>query len=176
VIETNCEQTIFHLFEHAIAIEYKAAEMYCTFSRLFSHVPEISAFWTGLEQDEMFHMETLVTLLDGLRPDEYDAPVDKQLWENMVAVHDLINGNLAISVSNLNDAYEVAHELEFSEINGIFKFLTIEAITSEEQGQFMRDEITKHERKLIDFGDTFGDKAWRLKIAIQQLSTEEGTE
>ena len=77
---------------------------------------------------------------------------------------------------NLNDAYEVAHELEFSEINGIFKFLTIEVITSEERSKFMRDEITKHERKLLDFGDTFGDKTWRMQIAIQQSSTKDGTE
>ncbi len=176
MIETNCEKTIFHLFEHAIAIEYKAAEIYCTFSSLFSHVPEIAAFWKALEQDEMFHMETLVALLDGLRPDQYDAPVDRQLWEDMVAVHDLINGNLTVSVSSLDDAYEVANELEFSEINAIFKFLTIEAITSEERSKFMRDEITKHERKLLDFTDTFGDKTWRMQIAIQRPPTKDETE
>ncbi len=168
MIELNSEQTIAQLFEHAIIIENKAAEIYNAFSRLFSHIPEVSAFWDGLKQDEILHADTLTEIFESLTLEQLQSPTEKQLWDNMTTVYGLANKDLISPVKNLDDAYETTHQLEFSEVNVIYKFLAIEFIPFEERSNFLLEGIDKHEKKLMDFSRDFGDRAWRKQILIQQ--------
>jgi hypothetical protein len=69
----------------------------------------------------------------------------------------------------LNDAYELAHELENSEVNSIFKFLTSELIPSDKQEEFIFSTIKQHQQKLLDFDRNFGDSEWRKGIKIQRI-------
>lgn len=44
----NITKNIAGFFEHALEIEQKSADIYAKLSKLFSHVPEVSAFWDEL--------------------------------------------------------------------------------------------------------------------------------
>jgi len=68
----------------------------------------------------------------------------------------------------LDDAYELAHELEFSEINSIFELLAAEPVPSDNQEKLIHSIIVKHQQKILDFSHNFGDKEWRQGISRQR--------
>jgi rubrerythrin len=156
--------TLEDLFERAIEIEKTAAEVYATFSRWFSHVPRVSAFWRELNQDEIEHAETLGAIRDRLTPQQLSSAAEEGIWK---AVHDIRNRlrkDWKGHVDTLDDAYDLAHELEFSEVNAVFRFLAVDVVPSEEREKFVVSQITQHQQKLLDFGQEFADRAWRRQI------------
>jgi len=165
--ELNHEKTIDELFKRAIKIERKAGDIYKELSNLFSHIPEVSALWKGLAEDETLHMNTLQDIHKSLTQEQLSSPSDEQIWENVVKIQYLLDKDLLGQIKNLDDAYELAHELEFSEVNAIFKFLTIDLVPSEERKEFVMSEIKQHQQKLLDFDHNFGDRTWRRQINIQ---------
>ncbi len=68
---------------------------------------------------------------------------------------------------NMNDAYELAHELEFFETNSVRTFLSAELASSRERHIFLRKEVHRHQGKLMSFTRNFGDRAWRRQIVCQ---------
>ena len=66
--------------------------------------------------------------------------------------------------SNLDDAYECAHELEEKEVEVIFDLLKEDSINKYEGIHTLLKEDQEHLQKLIDFGDTFGKMEWRKLI------------
>jgi hypothetical protein len=78
-----------------------------------------------------------------------------------------LNKDLIGPIETLDDAYELAHGLEFSEVNTIFAFLAGEYVPSEHRKEFVRVEITRHLEKLTHFGENFGEKDWRIGIKVR---------
>jgi len=72
------------------------------------------------------------------------------------------------SISNLNDAYELALDQENSELNMIYKFLVREFSRSDDVRKFAMAEVGSHIMKLWDFPKTFGDDEWRMSIKINE--------
>jgi len=169
MIEAGSKYTIEAIFERAIKIEYKAADIYGEFTQLFSHIPEISAFWQGLTEDEMQHANTLQDVRKSLTSEQLLSTCDKEMSEEVARIQRMLSEDLTASIKNLDDAYELAHKLEFSEVNAIFKFLATEFVPSEEREQFVVSEITQHQQKLIDFNRNFGDRDWRKGISIHAV-------
>lgn len=167
MLESRTEQTLGELFKCSIDIEERAFNLYEQLSKLFSHVQEVSAFWDGLAIDELEHMKMLKDIYTSLTQEQLLSPADKEIWENVINIQFLLNKDLIGPINNLDDAYELAHELEFSEVNNIFKFLTIEVVPFEEQKKIVIANINRHQQKLIDFSQNFGDKLWREQIKIQ---------
>ncbi len=167
MLESRSEQTIAELFKCAIDIEKRACNLYEQLSKLFSHVHEVSAFWDGLAIDELGHMKMLKDIYTSLTQEQLLSPADKEIWKNVIKIQYLLNKDLIGPINSLNDAYELAHEVEFSEVNNIFKFLTIEVVPFEERKNLVIANINQHQQKLIDFSQNFGDKVWRKQIKIQ---------
>jgi rubrerythrin len=155
------------IFRRAVEIERAAAGIYTRFSQLFSHLPEISAFWLGLAEDEMQHANTLRDVCELLTSEQLASPCDIEISERVAAAQRMVREDSPASVKNLDDAYEVAHELEFSEVNAVFKLLATAFVPSEERRQFVVEQITQHQQKLVDFGRGFGDRGSRKAIAIR---------
>lgn len=155
------------IFGRAIEIEHAAAGIYTRFSQLFSHLPEVSAFWRGLAEDEMQHANTLRDVRESLTSEQLASPCDIETSDRVAAAQRVVREDSTASAKNLDDAYEVAHELEFSEVNAIFKLLATAFVPSEERRQFVVEEITQHQQKLVDFGRGFGDRDSRKAIAIR---------
>lgn len=170
MMDSGSGQTMDTVFAGAIEIEYKLAEIYGQFSRLFSHVQGLSAFWQGLSNDEVRHATSLRAARESLAPNHLLMPCDKGVWDNVMRIQRILNKDLVGAINTVDDAYELAHDMEFSEVNVIFKFLTAEFVPSDERKQFVHSEIAQHQRKLLDFSLKFGDKAWRKGIGVRRIS------
>lgn len=169
MIQSGPEETVEQLFKHSIEIEYKAAHIYETLSKLFSHVPGLTGFWQGLMEDERRHVTILQEIQKLLTPEQLLAHSDQKMWEAVAGIQRKLSEDLVGAINTLDDAYELAHELEFSEVNAVFQFLAAECVPSDERKQFVRSEIEQHQKKLLDFGPNFGDRDWRKGIDIQPI-------
>ncbi|MDI6809132.1 MAG: hypothetical protein QME66_09155 [Candidatus Eisenbacteria bacterium] len=167
MMESVREATVERLFESAIEIEYAAADIYKKLSVLFSHEPRVHAFWRGLFDDEVRHATTLQDVLGSLTPEQLLLPPDMEMWNNIVRIQRMFRKDLVGPIDNLDAAYELAHDLEFSEVNAIFKFLAGEFVPSEERKRFVHSEIVQHLQKLTHFGENFGEKGWRKEISVR---------
>lgn len=117
----------------------------------------------------MQHANTLQDVRQSLTSEQLLSPCDKEMWEKVVRIQRVLSVDLTASIKSLNDAYELAHELELSEVNVIFKLLATEFVPSEERKQFVVSEITQHQQKLVDFSRNFGDRDWRKGISIHSV-------
>jgi len=159
------------LFKLAIGTEKTAEEFYSGLAEKFSHLPEISTFWLTLADDEKHHAQELEKIQDSLSPSQLSTPADpltlqKAKQNRHISVLSLLN-----SVKNLNDAYEIAHQLEYSEVNVVFGFLMTRFISSEQQKEFVGSEIKVHQARLLEFFQTFGGAEWRKGIEVSPEAT-----
>lgn len=171
MIEFSSKDTIEAILERAIGFEYKSSDIYKEFSKLFSHIQEISSFWQKMAEDEIQHAYALQNILKSLTGEQLLSPCNKEMLMKVDITQRMLTEVSIASIKNLDDAYELAHELEFSEVNTIFKLMTAEFIHSQERIQFIVSEITKHQQKLVDFTRNFGDRGWRKEI-IAEVSCE----
>ena len=161
------KKTIGEIFSIAIENECKVADFYTALKKLFVNILEISAFWAGMAEDEKLHMKTLQGIYNSLNQEQLISPSEEHLFKSVIAIRDFLSKNLINSVKNLDDAYEIAHQIESSEVNAILKFLLNHFISSKKQTKFTSDTITTHQKKIMDFGKNFGGKTWRKQIDVQ---------
>ena len=68
-------------------------------------------------------------------------------------------------VKNLEDAHQLAHELESSETNAIFEFLITDFSVAKKSHSFLRAQLGEHiGRIMTEFPARFGGTASRLAI------------
>ena len=158
------EKTNKALFDSAISIELDAGRIYKDFERYFSHESEISAFWAGLSDDESNHAEILRDTRDSIPLDILETEAKPAMWENISSVSQLLEKNINAVIETLDDAYELAHQIEASEVGAIFKFLTLEFFSSPVREAFITSEIMDHQGKLVSFTKRFGPRSWRKEI------------
>jgi rubrerythrin len=166
MIESDSKDTIGAILERAIEIEYKFADIYREFSQQFSHIQEVSAFWQGVTEDEMQHAKALEHVRTSLTGEQLLSPCDEEVSEKVAGIQRMLSKILTKPIKNLDDAYELAHELEFSEVNAVFKLLATEFVPSEERKRFVVSELTQHQRKFVEFSRNFGDRDWRKGIGV----------
>ena len=157
----DLEKTTGNLFKLAVGTENGAAAVYGNFAKLFGYMPQIAAFWSGLHDDELEHAATLQNIYNKLSGEQLSAPPDNALWNTVLEAQHLLDRAPAAAIKTLDDAYEFAHELEFSEVNSIFKFLTSNYVVSEEQEKLLDMQIARHLKKLMDFSANYGERQWR---------------
>ena len=141
-------QSVRILFEYAIAAEHYARELYSEFGRRFAADPRVAAFWQRYAAEEIGHSRWLEQLLKKLPPETCDAPAD---FDRLEAARHVIKVPLAqalAGVETLEDAYQLAHELESSEINTIFDFLLSTFADDPQATQFARDQLRDHAARL----------------------------
>lgn len=160
--------TIEEAFKSAMEFECKAKEIYSHFVDLFSHLPEIAAFWEGLASEEETHEAMLQNICHSLTEEQTSSPADKNIMRKIVETQEVIRKIHIDSICNLDDAYELAHELEFSEVNSIFQLLATKYVTVEKRANFLESVIEKHQSKLLHFDEIYGDKEWRKSIIVQK--------
>ena len=141
-------QSVRILFEYAIAAEHYAREAYREFARLFAADPRVAAFWQRYAAEETGHAHWLEQLLKKLPSETYDAPAD---IDKLEAARHMIKVPLATAlaeVGTLEDAYQLAHELESSEMNTLFEFLLFTFADDPQATQFARDQLREHVARL----------------------------
>ena len=164
------EETTESFFRQAIEAENLARDIYVQFAQTFFHVPDVSGFWQDMAYDEAKHAYTLKEIMVSLTAEQLAAPADQKFLGIMMNMISFMNAASQKAVATLDDAYEIAHDLEFSELNYIFKYVTGGFMRQEEEEQFVASVIDEHQKKLVDFTEHFGDRNWRKQILARSTT------
>ena len=159
--------TIESLFAFSIEIELSAAAIYLAFAKFFPSVPGLANFWLGMQEDELGHARTLESIRSALPANVLQETAPEEMWQNVQSTQMLISKDLMGGLQTLDDAYELAHELVFSEVNVLFNFLTSDVMTFGQLADITYTNIVQHQKKLLDFNTLYGDREWRKSIAVQ---------
>ena len=162
MIETG---SIDELFEQAIAVEQTAQYIYEQFARLFAPHSAVAAFWTQYAAEEAQHARWLDRLRESLAPDQRAALADPEMLATAHALAQSAESQPLNRIFDLNDAFQLAHYLESSEVNTIFEFL-IKTFDSEPGiEEFVHAQIKGHVERLISgFPQAFGGMNSRLSV------------
>lgn len=145
------------LIKTAIAAENAARKVYLGFTHKFISRPDASDFWQTMANDEGDHARILSEMREHVSAEELGMPIDARMAEKADQVKNLDIHKLVNSVDNLDDAYQIAYDLESSEVNAIFNFLTIRFLSTDESYEIISATIDRHLLRLADFARTFGD-------------------
>ncbi len=141
-------QSVRILFEYAIAAEYYARELYHGFGHLFAADPRVAEFWQRYAAEEMGHAAWLERVLKKLPPETSDAPADAEKLETAGHMIKVPLEHALAKVDTLEDAYQLAHELESSELNTMFEFLLLTFADDPQATQIVRDQLSVHIARL----------------------------
>jgi hypothetical protein len=165
--------TMEWLFERAMAWESAARDLYALMAHWFPQDPRVSRFWQELSGDESRHVDFLQETRAGLSRDQLAAPLDKKAMEIARQVEALLTRVRVEELVTLDDAYELAHELESSEINLVFRLLTVELLADSERQDFLWTQINEHLERLKRFSQKF-KKIDRRMIPIRRIALKPG--
>jgi rubrerythrin len=162
MIETG---SIDELFDQAIAVEQAAQHIYEQFARLFAPHSAVAAFWTQYAAEEAQHARWLDRLRESLTPDQRAALADPQMLASARALVQSAESQPLNRIFDLNDAFQLAHYLESSEVNTIFEFLIKTFDTDPEIEEYVHAQIKGHvERLIVEFPRDFGGMNSRLSV------------
>lgn len=164
MMQPDVTRTVADVFDLAIEIEMKAEKLYESLAGMFSHEPEVAAFWNDLKDDEADHAEILRKAFAELPSGKVSSVADLGMWVKLVDLKRRIDRCSPDDFKTLEDAYEIAHELEYSEVNGIFDLLASGLTSPEVKVELIDSNIARHQNKLLEFTRTFGGRAWRQSI------------
>ncbi|RPJ52097.1 MAG: hypothetical protein EHM21_01060 [Chloroflexi bacterium] len=161
--------TIAHLIELAIQGERMAETFYHKLAGKFSQHPDVAEFWKGYAAEENGHAHWLIRLRERAGEERLAQPADPevlQLAERALATP--IEALLA-DVKTLQNAYEIANELEHSETNAVFEFLISYFAEDEQTQTFLRAQLSDHiGRLMIDFPKRLGTGTLRRGIQASE--------
>ncbi len=146
---TNTE-TVEKLFEYAIALEESAETLYKRLAEMFSGYPEVARFWKHYADEERGHAAYLKRIKAGVDAERLSAPADHLLFEKALYCLEGLSPQQLNTIVTLEDAYQLAVELENSETNTIFEFMIVNFSTEEltQSHRFLRTQLSTHITKL----------------------------
>ena len=157
--------TLGELIDTAIAGEDAARKVYLGFTHKFIARPDVSDFWQTMADDEAEHGRILSRVHRRVPAGELGTVVDADLAKRANRLKGLDIHQLVNSVVNLDDAYRIAYDLESSEVNTIFSFLTMRFLSADESYAIISATIDRHLLRLAEFSHTFGDADQCKRIA-----------
>lgn len=158
--EQDGRLTLKQVLDAAIQIEQAAAGLYRRLHARFSHHPRSAALWEAMAADEDGHARFLREV-EARSPGEILAlPATAETVAKVLRVSRLSGQDLLSPIRTLRDAYDVAHQLESSEINAILEFLVTEALPGDFEPEFIRGHITAHQQRLTDFRQSTNPSTW----------------
>ncbi len=143
------------LFERAMAWESAARDLYAMMAQWFPQEPRASCFWQELSGDESRHVEFLRETRAALSGDQLSAPLGQKESEIARQVEALLKRVRAEELETLDDAYELAHDLESSEINLVFRMLAVDTLADPERQNFLLTQVNEHLERLKRFSKDF---------------------
>jgi hypothetical protein len=159
-------ETIGELFEYAIALERAAETMYKQLEKMFSHYPEVAHFWKRYSGEEHAHAAYLERMRIRMDASRLPQQADVTMLQNARHQLERTSPDRLANILTLEDAYQLATELESSEVNAIFEFMIANFSTDElEQSHFLREQLSSHIARLeIDFPTSYKSSDVRQKV------------
>ena len=142
-------QTVNHLFDVAIAAENAAEAMYYILAESFAAYPSVAQFWREMAHGEVIHARALERIRSRLDGAALSAPASSEILTRATEAGRFDMAAAARAVVDLEAAYQLAHEVENSEINAVFEFLVGVFPENHAVGDFLREQLQIHIRKLV---------------------------
>jgi rubrerythrin len=140
--------SVGHLIGLAIQSERALERLYRNLSDGFASIPEVSDFWSSYAAEEAGHAHWLETLRDKTDEDRLNQYTDPEILR-------LAEGSLSTpmdvllhKVSDLQEAFDLANELEHAETNMVFEFLITNFSRNKETESFLRSQLRDHVLRL----------------------------
>ena len=157
--------TIDELFDMAIRAEKAAEEVYRRLQAKFAPHLDVVRFWRDYAAAEAGHALWLERIREALSPEQLAAPADA---ETAAAARRLLLFPVERAlqeVKNLEDAYQLANEMESGETNVVFDFLIIYFASDAQAQSLMRSQLRDHVAKIsTGFPARFKSSASRLSV------------
>jgi len=157
--------TVAELFELAIAAERAAQELYLGLAARFGHHQDVADFWRMYAGAEDGHARWLERIREKSPPGQLSELADPSVLEDArkflrFSAQGALNG-----IRNLEDAYQLANDLENSEINVVFEFMITNFTSDEQARSFLRSQLRDHIAMLMTrFPTRFSHPAGRRSI------------
>lgn len=140
----NTSINIARLIELSLAAELAAENLYRRFSALFIEQAEVHSFWLQLAKEEKGHARWLQSIREKLSEEVLSEPVKHNITEAALQTTALIAQAQFRPIHTLEDAFQIGHELEASEINVIFEFLFNQFINDQSKKDHLREQLHAH--------------------------------
>jgi hypothetical protein len=159
--------TVDELFDMAIKAEEIAEELYRHFQASFASQPDAARFWRAYAAAEVGHALVLKRIREGLSPEHLAAPADA---ETAAAAQRLLKFPVEKAlqeVETLEDAYQLANEIESGETNVVFEFLIVHFASDAQAQALIRSQLRDHVAKIsTGFPARFTSSASRLSVKV----------
>ena len=163
------QATVDELFDLAIKAEKNAEEMYRRLQAKFAPHPDVVRFWRNYAAAEAGHALWLERIREVLNPEQLAAPADT---ETVVGAQRLLKFPAAKAlqeVKTLEDAYQLANEMESGETNVVFDFLITHFASDAQAQSMMRSQLRDHVAKIsTGFPARFRSSASRLSVQAME--------
>lgn len=166
------EYTMKKLIEHAVSWELKVRDIYKTLAGMFKQHTVIRLFWQEMSDDEAHHADILQNIKHTMPDEELHKIIGVKEREAAIRVESLLEKDLLAHIANLNDAYELAHDIEDSEVNAIFRLVAVESVTDDQMHELISAQIDEHVEKLMQFAHKF-KPAYRRTIGINSVDSQQ---
>jgi len=157
MLDPDAELVLGKIFERAIETKRKVGQIYQRFAELFSHVPEVEDFWKKMNLNQIAHADWLKEIKESLSEEQILSLPEVEMVLKIHSIRNLFDKHLKKEINNLHDAYEVAHTIESSEVNDLFKILSSEFISSEEKKKLILNAIEEYRKQIMSFPEKFRD-------------------
>jgi rubrerythrin len=161
----NEKPTLADFINLAISAESKARDFYKKLAEKFPVPFEVMDFWRGMMQDEEEHLKEVESMRDALTHAQLQTPKDPEFFHKVKEFLAFEVEEKLDAIRTLDDAYKMAVNLEYSEINKLMLLLSTDHVSLEEHKRKLRDSLDKHIEKIENFPRKFGDARWRKGIA-----------
>lgn len=142
--------TIGEVLQKAISYEETSKHFYLELARKFSENEGAKEIFLEMSRDESMHKSELEGISAQLSETELQAKADESLIGMMESIDKIQMRTNLDKIQTIREAYEIAHEMEFTEINNLFLYLRLELIPEETRKEIIKSDITKHTKKIFE--------------------------
>ncbi len=162
------DATVDALFEMAIAIERSAETLYRGLQAKFAHIPEVAAFWEMYANEETGHASYLESIRAELSAEQRAHPADPQVLQDARKMMAFSVEHGLNRIGTLEDAYQIAYEIETSETNTIFEFLITNYTLAQKSRAFLQRQLHQHIDKITaEFPTPYRDAERRRAVTAE---------
>lgn len=140
--------TVSDLIGLAIQVENTCRALYEGLEKKFAHTPEIASYWHGFAREEAGHARWLEDLRAKSSAAQLEKKADVETLQRAQQALEFSSAQSAKNIHNLEDAYQIANELENSEVNTIFEFLITNYAGDPGTIAFLRTQLNTHTANL----------------------------
>ncbi len=159
------EVTVDQLFDMAIMAERTAEHVYRRLGTMFAAHWDVVRFWSDYAAAEDSHAQWLERIRGELSSKQLAAPADPQTVSNAQELLRLPVEQALEGIRTLDDAYQLANEMESGETNVVFDFLIGHCASDPQAQAFMRSQLKDHIAKIsVGFPVRFRSSISRLSI------------